>query len=141
VKLPPHAYVPGLTPRHDPSVFAELHGSVRAGMSVTDLAECAAMRMGWTFFENGFYWESHEALEPVWLATAPNSVERHAVQALIQTANAALKARMGRPNAVRRLCDLAEAHLDACGSGAVRVIGLPLDELKCRLDELRNSAL
>lgn len=140
MNLPPHAYVPGQTPRHDPSLFKALHDSVRCEMTTSELAQSAAWRAGWVFFENGFYWEAHEALEPVWMATAPNSVERHAVQALIQTANAALKKRMNRPNAVHRLCDLAEAHLQACGPIVRDVMGLPLDELESRIETLRKDA-
>ena len=40
---------------------------------------------------------------PVWAALPQNSVERRLVQALIQIANAGLKARMGRTKAVARL--------------------------------------
>lgn len=140
MNLPPYAYVPGQTPRHDPSLFKALHDSVRGEMTPAELAESAAWRAGWVFFENGFYWEAHEALEPVWMAMAPNSVERHAVQALIQTANAALKMRMNRPKAVRRLCDLAESHLRACGPTARDVMGLPLNELESRIETLRKHA-
>ena len=46
----------------------------------------------------------------------PNAPERHMVQAVIQLANAALKREMGRPNAVRRLCDIAERLVDDAGS-------------------------
>ncbi|MDK3071671.1 DUF309 domain-containing protein [Sedimentitalea sp. JM2-8] len=141
MNLPPHAYVPGQTPRHDPSLFDDLHDSVRVGMTGAEIANSAAWRAGRAFFEHGFYWEAHEALEPVWMATAPNSVERHAVQALIQTANAALKARMNRPNAVRRLCGMAETHLHACGSGVRDVMGLPLDDLESRIETLRKNAI
>jgi predicted metal-dependent hydrolase len=140
LNLPPHAYVPGQTPRHDPSLFKALHDSVHSEMTTSELAQSAAWRAGWVFFENGFYWEAHEALEPVWMATSPNSVERHAVQALIQTANAALKERMNRPNAVLRLCDLAEAYLQACGPNVRNVMGLPLSELESHIEALRKVA-
>ena len=101
--LPPHAYVPGQTPRHDASLFAALHGSVRPGMDAEALARTEAWRAGLHFLRAGYYWEAHEALEPVWMQTAPNSAARHLVQALIQAANAGLKLRMRRPRATLRL--------------------------------------
>lgn len=120
-------------------MFADLHRSVQPGMSPDDLAKSAAWQAGWVYFENGFYWEAHEALEVVWMATSPNSVERHAVQALIQTANAGLKLKMGRPNAVRRLCDMAQAHLDACGTKTGTVMGVTLADLAQCLARVRQQ--
>lgn len=140
MQLPPYAYVPGLTQRHDEALFIELHRSVRSDMAREDLANSAAWRAGQLFFDNEFYWEAHEALEPVWMACAPNSVERNAVQALIQAANAGLKLRMGRPKAVLRLCDMAQEHLDACGTDQQAVMGLVLTELANCVTRFRNQA-
>ncbi len=66
---------------------------------------------GIALFEAGFYWEAHEVWEPVWMNAAPNSAERHLLQALIQYANAALKRDMARPRAARRLLDETARHL------------------------------
>lgn len=137
MELPPYAYVPGRTPRHDPVLFSGLHASVSPDMTVAELARSDAWRTGLFFFENGFFWEAHEALEPVWLVAPKNSVERHAVQALIQAANAALKSEMGRPNAVRRLRNLALMHLAECGADRKWVMGLDLDHLRQRLERMR----
>lgn len=110
IPTPPYAYIPGQTPRHDEALFAGLGASVDAD----DLTQSLAWRAGLHYLERGFFWEAHEALEPVWMATAPNSAERHMVQALIQFANASLKAAMQRPKAVLRLCDIADEHLSFC---------------------------
>ena len=66
---------------------------------------------GMALFEAGFYWEAHEVWEPVWMNCAPNSPERHLLQALIQYANAALKRDMARARATRRLIDDCSKHL------------------------------
>lgn len=63
----------------------------------------AAIAYGLMLLQEGFYWEAHEALEPVWTAARPNSVEKRALQALIQFANARLKIEMGRKRAALRL--------------------------------------
>lgn len=120
--LPPFACVPGLTPRHAPGTFDALHASVRPGMTVAALAKTAAFRAGFRYHDAGFYWEAHEAWEPVWQALPPNSAERQFVQALIQLANAELKLRMNRPRAARRLCVIAARHLAEARLGGDRKI-------------------
>lgn len=60
-------------------------------------------------FEEGFFWETHELLEPVWMACPPNSPQKLLVQAVIQQANARLKELMGRQKAALRLKAKAEA--------------------------------
>ena len=137
MQLPSHAYVPGQTARHDPAFFAGFHDSVQAGMTWDELSQTIAWRGGWFFFENGYHWEAHEVLEPVWMATAPNSAERHLVQALIQTANAALKQRMGRPNAVRKLCDIAETHVARCGTVQCEIMAQDLARISNEIGLLR----
>jgi hypothetical protein len=50
------------------------------------------------------------------LATPRDSAEHQLVQGIIQLANAALKAKMNRPQAARRLCAKARDHLRAARS-------------------------
>lgn len=107
-----------------------LHDSVVDGMSPAELAGTAAWRAGWVYFEAGFFWEAHEVLEPVWMQTAHGSAVRHLVQGLIQLANAALKARMARPRAVLRLCEMVDDHLEACRAlGGAPEMGLPVERI------------
>lgn len=141
LSLPSHAYVPGQTARHDPAVFAALHDSVTPGMGIADLTASAAWHAGWAYYKAGFFWEAHEALEPVWMQMPPETPERHFVQGLIQIANAALKARMGRPRAVLRLCDIAAAHLTrARGDGGSAMMGLRFNVLDHEIATLRAEA-
>lgn len=131
IPTPPYAYVPGQTPRHDAALFAPLTVSMKGDLTLT-----LAWRAGLHYLENGFFWEAHEALEPVWMATAPNSAERHLVQGLIQFANASLKAVMQRPRAVRRLCDIAEEHLRFCGD---HLMGQDVAHWRQRVQDLKYA--
>jgi len=99
---PPHAYVPGLTPRHPEDLFDPLKAGV-GGIAPDQLHQSSLWRFAFDFLDEGYFWEAHELLEAIWLACPPNSAQKLVVQAVIQFANASLKARMGRNNAVARL--------------------------------------
>lgn len=137
--LPDYAHIPGRNSRHDP---AFLHAICElAPAHTTD--EAASANIAWNYgiilFNQGFYWECHEVLEKVWMNAAPNSREKHLVQAVIHLANACLKLRMERPSAAARLCRLAMTSLERARLGgdvemmknnAPRLMGLCLAELE-----------
>ena len=52
-------------------------------------------RWGIDLYNNGYYWEAHEAWESLWRQTS--SLDRDFLQGLIQCAGAALKLAMGEP--------------------------------------------
>lgn len=135
---PPHAYVPGRTPRHAEGAFDALRDTARAGMTPAELMRCDAWRAGWRFLDDGFAWEAHEVWEPVWMALPAGSRDRAIVQASIQIANAALKLRMGRPRAALRLCRIAAAIV--AGSGPVAAMGMTAAALHGRIAALRAQA-
>ena len=135
IPLPGFAYVPGQTARHDPAVFEVFHDSIRDGMTLEEIECSLAWQAGWRFIEAGFHWEAHEVLEPVWMALPDGGQEKQFVQAVIQLANAELKARMGKPNAVRRLCDMAEGLLEAAGLESL--MGVSRGWVEARLETLR----
>lgn len=120
--LPDYAYVPGQTPRHDEAIFEVYHKSVSAGLSLEDLKATLAWQAGLVFYDKGYFWEAHEVLEPVWMAAPRNSAEHQLVQGIIQLANAALKARMKRPNAALRLCGKARDHIRAARSAGGNLV-------------------
>lgn len=116
---PPHAYVPGSTPRHPDDLFDRFKGGLSA-FAPEAMHETPAWTAAWAFIADGYFWEAHEVLEPVWMACPPNAPQRLLVQAVIQHANACLKAEMGAPKAAARLnaeADrlAAEAFLRASG--------------------------
>ena len=109
--FPEYPYVPGRTPRHPEGWFDAIRDTVRPGATARELADSPAWAAGLAYLEDGFFWEAHEVLEPVWMALPHGSREREMVQALIQLANACLKREMGRPRAVLRLCRMVAGHL------------------------------
>lgn len=131
IPTPPYAYIPGQTPRHDEELFAGLAASISG-----ELSQTLAWRAGLKYLDTGFFWEAHEALEPVWMAAAPNSVDRHFVQGLIQFANASLKSVMQRQRAVLRLCDIAQDHLSACGDYAM---GQNVEQWQIAIRKLKDA--
>lgn len=134
---PAYPYVPGRTPRHPEGQFDALRATARQGASPAELVATPAWAAGLAYLEDGFYWEAHEVLEPVWLALPRGSREREMVQALIQLANACLKREMGRPRAVLRLCRIVAGHLDHLGHGPV--MGQPLEDLRDAIHALENQ--
>lgn len=79
----------------------------------------SGLEEGMALYRAGFFWEAHEAWEPLWLAAPPNSRERALMQGLIQLANGWLKLRMGKPRAAARIAGLVGEHLDRVGRDEV----------------------
>lgn len=94
---------------------------------------------GLSLYRAGFFWEAHEAWEPLWLAAAPNSRERAFLQALIQLANGWLKCAMDKPAAAARIARLAGEHLARAGQG--EVLGLSSDWARAELARLAARAI
>jgi hypothetical protein len=114
IPLPPHAYVPGQTPRHPEDWFDQIKASVTDKIPTLYLHETDAFQAGLFYLGQGYFWECHEVLEAVWMATPSPSPERAFVQAVIQLANARLKLKMGKPRATLRLCNIVQEHLSRC---------------------------
>lgn len=116
--MKPH--LPGITPRPD----VEIRPGLDEGMAL---------------YRAGFFWEAHEAWEPLWLDAAPNSRERAFLQGLIQLANGWLKLAMGRHAAARRIASLAREHLARAGAGTV--LGIEADWAAAELSRLEAQAI
>lgn len=130
IDLPPHAYVPGRTPRHADGTFDDICTSAKFASGVDGLARSKAWQTGLEWLRDGYYWEAHELFEAVWMALPEDAPERQMVQALIQVANGHLKFRMGRPEAARRVVERANAHLRACrSSGKSVLLGIDIESL------------
>lgn len=120
---PAHVYVPGRSPRHDENLF-DLFKTIDG-----PLQGSTPWRMGLGLMADAYYWEAHEVWEAVWLAAPPNSRDKTLVQAVIQMANAALKAKMGRPSAVARLQTQVAALLDDAFCKQTEVMGLTRSDI------------
>ena len=112
-RLPGHAHIPGQTRSADPQLE-----NILADIDRHPDRLAHRCHYGCQLFEAGFYWEAHEAWEPVWHAARPNSATDLLVQAAIALANAALKIRMRQPRATRRLTSRARSLLAGCPPAA-----------------------
>lgn len=139
IPLPPHAYIPGQTPRHPEDWFDVIKASVTDAIPTLYLHETDAFIAGLLYFEKGYFWECHEVLEAVWMQTPTPSPERDLVQAIIQLANARLKLEMGKPRATLRLCDLVDAHLQRCASHGV-ILGQQVTRIVGQTKATRDMA-
>lgn len=114
---PPFAHLPGQTPRHDPQYFEQFcEDVINADEPWESLRFYYAMRA----MKEGYFWEAHELLEPIWLAARANSWQKLFLQALIQRANAALKSKQGQARASERLDKIALKLLDEARRRAAR---------------------
>ncbi|MDQ0316466.1 DUF309 domain-containing protein [Amorphus orientalis] len=125
--LPSEPYVPGVTERPTASVVFEISEAAPAVTEPDRWREHEAWLAGFRLYGQGYFWETHEVWEPVWIGARPNSAERVMVQGLIQLANGCLKVKMGRPKAALRLMSVAQGCLDeAANGGRNRLMGLDL---------------
>jgi hypothetical protein len=120
--LPPYSYVPGHEHPHpvtDPRghLYGQTHPAPIPAESLVQLpTEPASRRHALTallatnphwlyaldLFNEGFYWEAHEAWEGFWLALGRTTPDARVVQGLIHLAAAAVKIREPRPAGVAR---------------------------------------
>lgn len=107
--LPPHAYIPGQTPRHQQTQFDEIISSIPSAINFETLQTLPAFQAALNFMQHGFHWEAHEILEAIWMKTAQNSIERLFTQCIIHLANANLKHVMKRETATQKIMTQANA--------------------------------
>ncbi len=75
----------------------------------------ASYLYGIDLFNAGYWWECHEILEGLWLATGRETKAGHTMQAIIQCAAAHLKIALGHPIGARRLISHSRRHVDTAG--------------------------
>ena len=107
--LPPHAYIPGQTQRHQETQFDEVISTIPSVIDFETLQTLSAFHTALNFMQHGFHWEAHEVLEAIWMNTAQNSIERLFTQCIIHLANANLKHIMKRETATQKIMMQANA--------------------------------
>lgn len=130
--LPGHKHIPGANVRHAEDAFDWIRDQAAAD------ADNPAWRYGLRLLAEGFYWEAHEVLEPVWMAATPNSAEKAMAQAVIQLANAALKLDMGKPKAAQRLAVLVDELAAEAGRSRAKVLGLDVGAVRGAADGIAD---
>ncbi|MEE9333351.1 MAG: alpha/beta fold hydrolase [Granulosicoccaceae bacterium] len=138
IQLPSHAHIPGHNMRHPENAFDRIRQTAARGQSADQLACSDAYRAGLRFLNAGFYWEAHEALEPVWMVLPEKSMERRFVRGLIQLANGRLKMCMGRPKAALRL--VVQARDLVPTDSTLAVMTLDVQDVHGWIDELEGDA-
>jgi predicted metal-dependent hydrolase len=103
--LPPYSYVPGQQPHpnRDPAGHSFGHRPQPARpLSASDWMSNEEWLWAVDLFNQGFYWEAHEAWEGLWHAAGRQGPVAEFLKGLIKLAAAGVKAREGRPVGVRR---------------------------------------
>ena len=109
--LPRWIYTPGETAAPDDETLARAKSLVPPRFESFVPFDHPALVYGLALNDAGFFWESHEILEAVWLAAPMGRRDRILLRACIQIANAGLKHRLGRVRAVERLLGEARTEL------------------------------
>ncbi len=105
-RFPRYGFLPGVDPhpRFHPEAHNPFPNEASADPLVVDQWRNNNHYLyGCDLFNHGYWWEAHEAWEAVWMGCRRDDTAARYLQALIQAANALLKARMGRPRALARL--------------------------------------
>ncbi len=114
--LPPYAHMPGRTPhpRADPRGHSHGEDEPRAeARPPEDWAQTPAYLLGVDLYNQGFYWEAHEAWEALWHAHGHHGEQADFLKALIQTSAAQLKRCLQQSRGTRIHAQRSHAALSA----------------------------
>jgi hypothetical protein len=102
--MPPYSYVPGRgLPHPISSPLGHSFGSERAPADPLDPGRwhaCPAYLFGFDLLNRGFFWEAHEAWEPLWHASGRSGAVADLLKGLIKLAAAGVKHLEGMPRGV-----------------------------------------
>jgi uncharacterized protein len=131
---PPYSYVPGGPyphPVREPGGHSFGHRSEPAApIAPHSWRDSPAFLRGVDLFNDGYYWEAHEAWEPLWHALGRTGPSADVIRGLIKLAAAGVKVREGQPHGVathaRRAAELFESAAREVGR---RAFGIDLIDL------------
>lgn len=123
--LPAYRFVPGRTPHPTGDPRGHSFGTA----VVVSCAELAAALADWRksprfcrgvdLYNYGYWWEAHEAWEPLWRCCPLRAPPRRVLQGFIQVAAAHLQRRLGRAEGAGVLVARAARNVElACAAGA-----------------------
>jgi len=118
VPFPAYRHFPGRTTHPDRDPVGHAMGKPDAApVSLLEVSWQKSLRYlyGIDLFNAGYYWECHEVLEGLWLATGRKTKAGHTMQAIIQLAAAHLKIGLDQPLGARRLISHSTKHVKAAG--------------------------
>jgi len=136
--FPPYRYVPGLHPH--PVAHPQGHSYHPAGQHPPAQAwvpperwsESLDYLYGNDLYNNGYWWEAHEAWEGLWQQTEKGGPQGRFLQGLIQISAAHLKNHVGHAEGVERLLARAFEHLESARTKDGIYMGLDLDDFMAR---------
>jgi hypothetical protein len=128
--LPPYTFVPGQQPHpvSDPAghSFGVTHAPP-APLVPERWRECHDYLRGLDLFNNGYYWEAHEAWEGLWHAAGRKGAVADFLKGLIKLAAAGVKQLEGKPKGVKSHARRAAELWRGARGGAF--LGLPVQAL------------
>ena len=113
LSLPPYTYVPGHWPHPVRDPGGHSYGVKPLTSPPLDLRqwrECARYLEGMDLFNQGYYWEAHQAWEDIWKVMGRGGSEAQLLQGLIKVAASGIKIRQGYPKAARSLLTQSAGH-------------------------------
>ncbi len=142
--LPPYRYVPGLHPH--PVAHPDGHSFNPTGahpeaapwVPPERWRESPDYLYGVDLYNNGYWWEAHEAWEGLWQQTDKSGQQGRFLQGLIQVSAAHLKRHVEQPDGMNRLLERAREHLNAAGAGLTEndsYMGLDIKGFRNEVDE------
>lgn len=101
-RFPPYAYLPGRYPHPVRDLGGHSYGQEPATVASGASLDTEAFRWGADLFNHGYYWEAHEAWEPVWQAADRSEPLALLLKGLILLAATGVKIREGKKAAAVR---------------------------------------
>ena len=105
-EFPSYRFIPGQAPHptRDPDGHSYNHPLEKPeAFEAGNWQSCDGYLYGIDLFNHGYWWEAHEAFEPVWVAVGKQTETGQFVQGLIQVAVANLKNIQGATDVARRM--------------------------------------
>jgi hypothetical protein len=132
--FPRYAYLPGRHPHpvRDPRGHSYQAEEPPLTVPIEAALGSAPYRWGVDLFNHGYYWEAHEAWEPLWLAARQSTPHLLFFKGLILLAAAGVKIREGKPTPARRHAGRAASLFRQVGPedrAFCRAIGMSLPAL------------
>lgn len=147
-ELPPYAFLPGYAPHPERDPEGHMRGYRESiEPSPTPLApdlwrQNRTYLLGLDLFNNGYYWESHEKWEALWLLASDYDGAASFLKGLIKLAAAGVKIRVGNERGIRNHSGKALHlfHSVAETTGRDRYAGLRLSELQSFSQWIRDNS-
>jgi hypothetical protein len=133
--FPAYRYIPGRFPHPTRDPDGHSYGREAPALQAFDpdrWQDCESYLYGVDLFNNGYWWEAHEAWEACWIAAGRTSPAGLFLQGLIQVAAACLKKHQGHRDGALRL---AADGLDKFPGDRHSMLGIGVQPLKEALQD------